>query len=81
MSGVSARRMAERARLMEAIGRRPPWWRFFARRRWDRRRASIMAMDVSTFGEILANAYPAVRIEGLANRPNLLLRALTKDRR
>lgn len=44
--------LAEREVKLAALGPRPPWWRSFARRRWDRRTAEIMATDVSQRAEM-----------------------------
>lgn len=65
---VSVKRLAARAVALDKLGPRPPWWRIFARRRWSRRYASIMAMDVTTMGELFAHLYPVETIEQLAQR-------------
>lgn len=60
--------VAERDAKLRAMGPRPPWWRPFARRRWRRRHAEIMAMDVSQYAEFLRHQYPAERVDELARR-------------
>jgi hypothetical protein len=53
MIGLSEKLLAEREAKLDALGRCPPWWRPFARRRWRRRLAVVLAMDVSKAAEML----------------------------
>ena len=46
------------------------WWRIWSLRRWTARFRSIMALDISTFGEMLRSAYAPARITELANKPS-----------
>ena len=78
---ISARRLAERGQHIAALGPRPRWWRFIARRRWDRRRAAIMTMDVTTFAEIIADNYPLSAIEAAAAHPYPFLATIAKGPR
>lgn len=81
MSGTSEKRKAERARRLVELGPMPPWWRVFARRRWQRRHNAIMAMAVSLFGEMLASLYGARDAERLADRPAPAFNRIKKDDR
>lgn len=58
--------VAERDRRLAVLGPQPSWWRFFARRRWRRERAAILAMDVSEMAALLRRLYPSDTIEKLA---------------
>jgi hypothetical protein len=68
-TGMSPRLVAERDAKVLALGSCPAWWRPFARRRWRRRRAAIMAMDVSMWAEDLRRWYSIERVRDLAARP------------
>ena len=61
--------LSERGAKLSALGTAPPWWRVFARRRWLRRHAEVMAMDVSVYAEMLRHWYPEGLIEIAASRP------------
>lgn len=58
--------VAERDAKVQALGPRPPWWRLFARRRWDERMATIMAMDVGAFTAMLRDMYPPQVVRDMA---------------
>jgi hypothetical protein len=62
-------RAVERYERIAGLGRVPSWWRVLARRRWIRAFTSIMALDISAFGEMLRDVYPVGSIEELARRP------------
>lgn len=75
---ISDRRVRAREDKLEALGPPPSWWRVFARREWKRQRSIILAMDVTTYGEMLANMYPPETIEQLVHSRNLVLRFIRK---
>ncbi len=62
--------VAERDAKLRELGPQPPWWRVFARRRWKRARATIMATDVTFVAAIYRNIYSAAEIEAIRNRPS-----------
>ena len=66
---IVSHRAVERYERIADLGRVPPWWCIFARRRWIRAFTSIMALDISAFGEMLRDIYPVGSIEELARRP------------
>lgn len=70
--------VAERSQRLAALGPRPPWYRPIRRRRWDLKRRSIMAMDVSVFTYMLRDLYPPSEIIRLANRPRVSLGTMEK---
>lgn len=79
MKHESRARLALRAQRLIALGPIPPWWRPFARHRWRRRHAKVMAMSVSVMAEILCTLYEK-RIEQMAARPAWSFASLKKDR-
>lgn len=58
MMGDAPHLVAERDAALAALGPRPPWWRPFARRRWDRKRAWIAGRDVSQYAAFIRRVYP-----------------------
>jgi hypothetical protein len=70
MIGLSEKLLAEREAKLDALGRCPPWWRPFARRRWRRRLAVVLEMDVSQTAEmlrkLLRECYPVEGVRGMA---------------
>lgn len=68
---VDSRLLEEKLRKLVALGDRPPWWRIFARRKYDRRRAEISAMDVSVFAAMLRELYPMDAVTEMAARASL----------
>lgn len=61
----------ERRGRLNALGPRPPWWRLFARRRWDRRVAEITAYPIDEMTLLLRDHYSNA-LEQLAARPAML---------
>lgn len=68
---TSAKLVAARAQRLADLGPRPPWWRFLARRRYDRARSAVLAMDVSEERELLMQLHPAADVTELAARRHL----------
>jgi hypothetical protein len=61
--------VAERQAKLDALGPLPSWWRPFARRKWKRSRASILAIDVSVYAAMLRSFYTREYAEAEARRP------------
>jgi myo-inositol catabolism protein IolC len=59
----------ERDDRIRALGPRPPWWRPLSRRAWRRKRAAILATDVSIFTAMLRSVYTPESTEEMARRP------------
>ncbi len=74
------KRLGIRQVALDALGPRPPWYRLSARRAWNRRRAAIMAMDVSKYAEMIAIHYSPEHVELAAQAERPLFRQLTKSR-
>ena len=70
MNWESPRLRAERDAKVAALGARPPWWRVLSRRRYDRRRRELMAMDISIFAEQMREFYPSSAVAEMASRPD-----------
>jgi hypothetical protein len=66
---ASVRLVAERETRIADLGQSPPWWRPIARRRWSKRHAEIMAMDVSVYTEWCRSVYSDALLRELAARP------------
>lgn len=82
MKKTLAEEVAERQRMrdekLRLLGPRPPWWRPFKRRRWQREHRAIMAIDVSEAGVLLRAAYSDVYADELARRPHPSFAFITK---
>jgi hypothetical protein len=67
--------VAVREARLASIGPRPPWYRPLARHRWRRRRAEVMAMDVTFAAAILREYYSPASVAAVAERgaPHLVL--------
>lgn len=44
--------------LLHSLGPRPPWWRFFARRKWHRAREAVNSMDREQVIQLLLATWP-----------------------
>lgn len=60
--------LAERERGLAALGPRPPWYRFRARRLHDIKRRAIEAVDFSRFAAELRRIYMPALVVGLSKR-------------
>lgn len=69
MDTQSPKLVSERNARLDALGPRPPWWRPFTRRRWDRDHARISAVDVSEWAEMLRHWYGPESVKRLAAQP------------
>jgi len=78
MGKISVKRWAQREEQLDALGPRPPWWRFFARRAWDARYSAIMAMGITEYDEMLAEMYSPQAVAAMANRPHPALALIGK---
>lgn len=70
---------AERDAKLEALGPRPPWRRPFARRRWLRARAAILATDVSTLAALMREVYSTRSLEQMADRRSPFLSLIERE--
>lgn len=70
-----------RALRLAALGPRPPWWRFFKRRRWAREFAAIMAITLAEFDMIYMDHYTPESIEDIANEPHPTIGAFRTTRK
>lgn len=69
MLDVDADLLAERDRKIgEHLARRPPWWRFFARRRWRRELTALQTLSVSFMSAMLRQLYTAESVEALVKQ-------------
>lgn len=78
MLGSDPKRAVERCDRLAKLGRPPAWWRVFALRRWLRAYRAIMALDISALGEMMRAAYPAVSVDEMAQRRNVMFERMTK---
>jgi hypothetical protein len=82
MTGLNPNRAVERCERLAKLGRVPPWWRVFARRRWVAAYYEIMARDISEQAEMLRSIYTADQVQQMAHKPNPMasvLRMRVKD--
>lgn len=70
MTGINPKRAVERCERLAKLGPPPPWSRPWKLKRWLRAFRAIMAMDITDFGEMLRDAYPASYVSELAARPH-----------
>lgn len=76
--GIDPKRAVERCEQIAKLGPMPPWWRLFARRRWVRKFAAIMVLDITTLGEMLRSAYPTDPVIHRAQREHPAFLAMQK---
>jgi hypothetical protein len=60
--------VAERQSKLDALGPRPPWWRWLTRRRWKQAYRRIWAADVSYVGAMLRRVYSKEFVTEMANK-------------
>lgn len=80
MQTLDPKLLAERNAKLLALGLCPPWWRPFARRRWVRRYAAILAMDVTAARALLRRLYPAEHVVVVAQQEHPMLGAIARYR-
>jgi hypothetical protein len=59
MTGLNPKRAVERCEHLAKLGRIPPWWRVFARRRWIDAYRSIMTLDITEQGDLSEHPFVA----------------------
>ncbi len=78
MSDLVPSLVAERQARLNALGARPPWWKPFARRRFDRQHVAIMAMDCRWSSLILRRFYSSERTQQIVDRQLAIMAFLAK---
>lgn len=65
------------------MSKRPPWWRPFARRKWDKQEESyrIAAQKMDQFAAFFKSMYPASEIDTLVLKPSLFEQLKRTDTR
>jgi hypothetical protein len=69
----------DRDAKLAALGPRPRWWRPFARRRFDRAREAVMAIDVTESALLMRRIYNDDYIKELAAMPHPFFAVFGKD--